>query len=734
MSKFLNEDRDRRYGKRVGDKIKINNFTATENAIGYVVSLETSDNNRLYAMVNGKVRDQVAEWCEIITKVEDLPISELAYIIKMANDSYRTTDNPIMMDWEWDFLYELLESKDPTNDALKRQDVFSDKRKRRLPVKLHSIKKAKTFEKLQEFFRLKGIPGDTVMILMPKYDSISCLVDEQNEQAFTGGGHEEFGQDITGHFKHVIDCKWDIEFPRPFDFTIGELIISRVKFNANGYKRKNGELYANPRNLASGLQSDDVPYVEILKDCNFIRFGTTKYFPTKQQQIDALNELNSVKVPYVMATVKQIDEDLLYEAYDRWFDEFEIDGIIIEVDNQELRNKLGFNKHSEEPEFAVAFKGNFEDVKGTICTGVTWQISKQNYLKPVVNIESIELNGVNVTNAFADNARFIVSYGIKEGSVLTVKRSGKVIPRIVSVDGIKCVTPKLYQKIHVESGSIADVHKKLGFKNPINITELLPDNGGWNNSNVELLAPEHENETVEHQKITAFFEILGCEGISDGIVSEFFKNGFKDLKSILSLAEGDMADWNGWGPSRASNIYNAIQDKLKNIPLEKIMHASSLFQGLGSKKLKLVKHLCNAPTVEDIKAVDGFSDITAKIYVETLPKFWDWVKDLPLTIKMDDDKVKTGLVPTGSKCKGMQFVFTGFRSAELEEKIILEGGAIGGSVSSKTSHLVMKVKGSGTTKEQKAIEKGITIFDETELRVFFGEKVETKLPGLNIND
>jgi DNA ligase (NAD+) len=144
--------------------------------------------------------------------------------------------------------------------------------------------------------------------------------------------------------------------------------------------------------------------------------------------------------------------------------------------------------------------------------------------------------------------------------------------------------------------------------------------------------------------------------------------------------------------------------------LSKLQHATGIFKGLGSKKLLLLEDFVTKPTVDQVMSIEGFAEISAKSYVDSYDEFFNFVKDLPITIA---EKVE--VVKTGSDLDGKQFVFTGLRRKDLEDVIESRGGKIGGSVSKNTTHLVMKSKGSGSSKETKAISLGVRILTVEEL-------------------
>jgi DNA ligase (NAD+) len=131
---------------------------------------------------------------------------------------------------------------------------------------------------------------------------------------------------------------------------------------------------------------------------------------------------------------------------------------------------------------------------------------------------------------------------------------------------------------------------------------------------------------------------------------------------------------------------------------------------LGSKKLALLEHFIEKPTINQVMEIEGFAEISAKTYVDNFDNFKEFIKGLPITIEE-----KKEVVLAGTDLESNTFVFTGVRRKDLEELIQSRGGKIGSSVSKNTTHLVMKAKGSGSSKETKAISLGVEILTVEEL-------------------
>jgi len=252
---------------------------------------------------------------------------------------------------------------------------------------------------------------------------------------------------------------------------------------------------------------------------------------------------------------------------------------------------------------------------------------------------------------------------------------------------------------------IIDVIEPVEFEMPeIDGVEII-----WNENEVELITLT-ETDDQKLKKIISFFEILEAKNVGEGVIMQLWDAGYTTIKDILELTTSDLEKIDRFGKRKASIVYNSIQSCIKNIPLSKLQHATGIFSGLGSKKLILLEHFTTKPTVNQVMSIEGFAEISAQNYVDGYDEFFDFIKDLPITI---EEKVE--VAPTSSDLEGTSFVFTGVRRKDLEEAIINKGGKIGSSVSKTTTHLVMKSKGSGSSKEVKAIELGVKILTVEEL-------------------
>ena len=603
-------------------------------------------------------------------------IEQLKQQIVKANEAYRA-GKPIISDAKYDQLVEELSLLSPNDEILNKVGhvVVDETRKSRLPIEMASMNKIKSMDDINDWCRLKGISKNEEVIITPKFDGLSLCVDEKTNEAWTRGDGE-FGQKSDEHYKLIQNHLNLDEYS--FIYTYGEVMIPKQvfidKFSAD---------FANPRNLVAGLLNSKT-VSDSLKDCQYIKYGafTNKNFDTKEEIINELNIGQVSKVEYHICKISDLTEDLLIGLFQKFSTEYEIDGLIIEINDLTLQDNLGRETSSNNPVWARAFKHpSFEQSAETDVIGISWNISKQGLLKPILHIKPVKLDGVTVSNVTGNNARFVKDLGLGVGAKVVVKRSGMVIPIIADV-----ITPVEFVQPTIEGVEV-----------------------DWNEAGIELITLT-ETDDQRLKKIVAFFEILEADNVSEGVITQLWDAGYKTIKDVLTLTTSDLEKIDRFGKRKAQIVYNSIQKSVSGVQLSKLQHATGIFKGLGSKKLVLLEDFTTKPTVDQVMSIEGFAEVSAKSYIDSYDIFFDFIKDLPVTIA---EKVET--VKVGTDLEGKSFVFTGVRRKDLEEVIESRGGKIGGSVSKTTTHLVMKVVGSGSSKEKKAIELGVEVITVEQL-------------------
>lgn len=601
-------------------------------------------------------------------------IDRIVEKLEESNNKYRQ-GNPIMSDYDYDQLLETLLECDPENEYFNKVgiEIIDDSRKVKLPIPMFSMNKIKTMEEVSDWCRLKGISKDEEVIITPKFDGLSLCVDEKKDSATTRGDGF-IGQNSNEHYK-LINNK--LSKNTNFSITYGEAIMSKKVF-LDKYSKE----FANPRNLVAGMLNSKTLH-DILEDIDYIKYGgIIDGLSTKKELIDELNNNQDIKVSYHISNINNLSENLLIDLFKEWSIDYEIDGLIIEINNLKLQEELGRETSTSNPCFSRAFKHiSFVENKITTVTGITWNISKQGLLKPVLQVEPINLDGVTVSNVTGNNAKFVKDNGLGIGSKIRIIRSGMVIPLIVEVlETVDFIQPTI-EGVEID----------------------------WNESGIELITLT-ETDDQKLKKIVAFFEILEADNVSEGVITQLWDAGYKSIKDILNLKKVDLEKIDRFGKRKAQIVFDSVQKSVSNVQLSKLQHATGIFKGLGSKKLVLLEGFTTKPTIDQVMSIEGFAEVSAKSFVDNYDLFFNFVKDLPITIL---EKVEVAKV--GTDFEGKSFVFTGVRRTDLESVIESRGGKISSGVSKNTTYLVMKAVGSGSSKENKAIELGVEVITVEQL-------------------
>lgn len=621
------------------------------------------------------------------------------------------------------------------------QDGFMDnaplkKREARLPILMTSVDKLKNMDDYKKWLASKGISMGEEIIIMPKYDGNSvCLQSlEYEDIAITRGATKDgIGTECSEHFK-LIETKNTAD-----TIYVGELMCAKSTFKSE-FEPKG---YTFPRGVPAGKIREDEPSQD-LKHLTFIKYGAVRkngdmQFKCKSDEIDFCNTENIVKVRYRLFEAASISDELLQSIFAEFsLMDYDIDGLILEINDKTKHEAIGRETSTQNPGWQRAYK-NFDIDYVTEITGIRWQISKYGYLKPVAQIRPVVIDGNTIENIYVDNARAVSYYGLTKNPKVKVVRAGNVIPRISAVligDGwVKYEPTKL--KDHV----------------PMPITHCPECNSPlkWTENGVDLVCPDVYStcHTQKIQRIVAFFENMGVEGLSDPTYTEFYKKGFDTVKDIMWILPHDMTTWDGWGARKAEIAWNNIQAPFtKKHKLIKVMDASSCFPLVGEKKMALVENILveayakymahikekNQYTVslvfmetkkDTMLGTKGIGEEIVKTLIDNWIDFLDFVNtnklhgmiDSSIGTTIEKPKIvenkSTHGIPT--QFEGWVAVFTGFRSVELEQKITDGGGRVASSFSGKVTHVITKEIDSTSSKVMKAKEAGATIMSKDEL-------------------
>ena len=632
-----------------------------------------------------------------IEVLSQLPIKDLEEVITYSADKYYNTDKPVVEDNIYDLMIDFLKVRAPKSKVLDAVGAkVKTKNKVKLDYHLGSMDKIKptSGNQLESWLKKYKKP----FYLSDKLDGVSALLTYTKDghiKLYTRGTSTE-GQDITSLIKYLKLPDYDTvknyitkkniktEYKNNIIAFRGELIISNKVFEKNW-----ADKLKNARNSVSGLVNSKTINPDLAKDTNLVLYEVVDPFIKMDDQLVILNELG-----FLVVKNKKIDEISFpilskYLMERRTKGEYTVDGIIVTNNLLHERNTNG------NPEYAFAFKDILEDQKATSkIIEIEWKISKNGYLIPTVIMEPVCVGGVEISRASGHNAKFVVENGLGKGAFIEIIRSGDVIPYIQKV--IKAVKPDLPKgKWH------------------------------WTESEVDIITDDLNCDDITIKNIYNFFSTLETKGLGEKNVEKMFAAGLDSVEKILKASVEDLLKVEGIKEKSASNIVAAIKESLTGVSLSKIMVASNkLGELMGERRLKQVidaypnlltdyKKWSNKEFIDKLKELDGWEEKTSTTLANNMDEFIKFYNKIKSFISLEKKKVINQ-----TKLTGLTIVLSGFRDAEIQEKLEGMGVKLSSSVSKNTDYLVVKDQNtidSGTGKVEKAKEVGIKIITKEQL-------------------
>jgi NAD-dependent DNA ligase len=504
--------------------------------------------------------------------------------------------------------------------------------------------------------------------------------------AYSRGDGEE-GADITRHASKIHNIPKSINTDKVVVIRAENIIspASFAKVNTGKFARA-GRIYKNPRNMVSGLMNSSENHPEVYKAIDTVVYEIVGSTMGKGYQLDQLEAWGFTVVDYVYGQAEKWDDTKLTKLLNdrRANSKYELDGQVIEVDSAKVRARMATDDLN--PEYAVKFKvADASNLAIATVRNVEWNLSKDGYYKPRVQILPVDLVGVTITNLTGFNAKFIKESGIGPGALIKITRSGDVIPFILET--VKPVAPQ------------------------------MPDDttATWTDTGVDLIvADASSNDTVKFERLNDFFASIDVPGLGEGNLREMFDMGFDVPEKIIPLSQEDISNLVG---SRVigKKIFTAMRTRFTNIPLYELMGAHASFgRGIGVRKMKKLYEafhgdMTKCASVVAVMQVEGFEQKSAAKVAAGYPvfmEFYGWIKDF-VTIKTFEAKKVGNLT-------GKDVVITGFRDKTLDTKIEELGGRVASGVSSKTHLVVAADPADSSTKLKKARELGIPIMTKDE--------------------
>ena len=642
-------------------------------------------------------------------------MKELVELLNRYAYEYYTKDAPSVSDSEYDQLYrELVELETAHPDEILPESpthrvggvVLKGFTKYQHQYPLYSLQDAFSREELEAFDQRvrKEFPSISYVCEL-KIDGLSISLTYENGVLVTGAtrGDGSVGEDITENLKRVKDIP--LVLPEPMNITVrGECYMPRASFDrVNQIRQENGEPeFANPRNAAAGtLRQLDTT---IVAKRNLATFLYQEVSPTDQSSQEGVLE-KLARLGFVVNQERVLAEDMeqiwdFIQKVAQLRDDlpYDIDGIVIKVNDLAVQEELGFTVKA--PKWAVAYKFPAEEKEAKILS-VDWTVGRTGVVTPTANLTPVQLAGTTVSRATLHNVDYIAEKDIHQNDTVIVYKAGDIIPAVLRVVKDKRVSD---QALAIPTHCPSCQSELLHFEDEVALRCINP------------LCPAQIKEGLNH---FASRDAMNITGLGPAVVEKLFAAQLvEDVAGIYRLTVEDLLTLEGFKEKSAEKLHEAIQASKEN-SAEKLLFGLGI-RHVGSKVSQILlqefhdlDQLATADP-ERIASIDSLGMVVA----ESLKRYFAQEGSKRLLQELQEAGVnRTYLgekVAADAALSGMTVVLTGklerLTRSEAKAKLESLGAKVTGSVSKKTD-LVVAGSDAGS-KLTKAQELGIQVEDE----------------------
>ena len=650
-------------------------------------------------------------------------IDELVQIINEADYNYHTLDNPTISDQEYDkYLRELFELENEYKEYIREDSptqrvggkVLDEFAKITHKIPMMSLSNVFNEEEIRNFDERIKKEG-----FNPKYEcelkidglSVSLIYEKGKLISASTRGDGIVGEDITENVKTIKTIP--LKLNEDIDIEVrGEIYMSKNVFeNINKNRIQNGLTpFQNPRNAAAGSvrQLDSKIAAKRKLDSFIYHLPNPEDYNIKTHN-EALNFMKKLGFKVnannkLVDNINEVMEFINYQTENRNKLPYEIDGIVIKVNNINEQKELGFT--AKYPKWATAYKFPAKEVL-TRLKDIIFTVGRTGQITPNAVLEPVLIQGSTVKKATLHNENYVIEHDIKIGDIVSIIKAGDVIPAVLG--------PKKERRTGEEK------EFKMITKCPICNSFLIKEK-----DQADYFCP---NEHCEARKIEALIhfverDAMNIDGLGEKIIEDLYN--LKYIKNISDIYElnkykKDIMELEGYGEKSVNNLLEAIENS-KNNSLERLLFGLGIRQ-VGTKTAKILsKHyitlenIINA-TKEELNNIHDIGNIIADNIInyfkeERNLREINKLKELGLNMKyLNNSEIINNINITGKT-----FVITGTLSKgrdEIKQLIEKNGGNITTSVSKKTD--VVIVGEEPGSKYTKALELGITIWKEEDL-------------------
>ena len=654
-------------------------------------------------------------------------ILRLSEEINKHNHLYYVESAPVISDYEFDMLLERLQQLEKefpefAFDHSPTKRVGGDITKKfesvvhRFPML--SLSNTYSEEEIMDWEnRLKKMSeGPLQYVCELKYDGVAIGIRYENgvlTRAVTRGDGTQ-GEDVTTNVKTIRSIPLQLKGNYPADFEIrGEIFMPLASFQKlNCEREENGEaLFANPRNTASGtlkMQDSKIVAERALDSYLYGIYGEDLNFEGHFQAVESAASWG-FKVPkpkdrFIELTdsIEGIMNYIHYWDKKRYELPFEIDGVVIKVNNYTQQKTLGFTAKS--PRWAIAYKFKAERVE-TILDSVSYQVGRTGAITPVANLKPVQLGGTTVKRASLHNADQIEKLGLHLGDAVYVEKGGEIIPKIVGVNE---------EKRNATAEEVQFLHNC-----PECGTELIRREGEAQHycPNEDTCPPQAKGK-LEH---FISRKAMNIDGLGAETVDLMYDKGLvRTIADLYDLTFDQVVNLERMADKSANNLILGLKAS-RDVPFERVLFALGIrFVGeTVAKKLAKYFKSIDALMSASFDELVQVEEIGEKIAIAVQHHFAKQ-ENRELIGRLKTAGLQFEIVEkenASNKLEGATFVVSGvfnaFSRDEVKELIEANGGKNVSSVSSKTKYLLAG-DGMGPAKLKKATDLGVQILTEDE--------------------
>ena len=670
------------------------------------------------------------------TEVDTNQLDDLKRVIVFHEWKYYVENNPVMSDFEYDQLFDKLKSIEDADPSLITPDSPTQRVSSDLVENIESVKHLKPMlslknsyneEDLFEFDRqikkLIGLDPDSKVdyAVEPKFDGGSISLTYENDLLTRGAtrGNGVQGEEITANMKSLPSIPLRAKFS---DFKMktveirGEAIIRKDIFKkVNKVREKEGEtLFANPRNAATGGLRTKNP--NETRKRGIVSFIYHLSFAEDENGIDVLADHPThfglvqlcgslgFKIPFqemkLCHSIKEAHEFCQFWEDKRESYPYEIDGMVIKVNNRDYQRICGSTSHH--PRWAIAYKFKAKQAT-TKLLNVEYQVGKIGSITPVAKLEPVQLAGVTVSSVSLHNEEFIIAKDLRLGDTVLVERAGDVIPYIV----------KAMDELRDGSEQLIEFPLECPINDQKTAVKLVQVEGeaAWRCPKC-ICGVQDLRRIIFHVSKDG----MDIDGFGKSIVEKFFVLGWiKDISDVYNLDFDEIQKLEGFGELSAKNLKQAIE-KAKGNSITRVLQSLSIHH-LGKRASKLIAE--NINHILDLRDwnEERFLEIKdiGPVVAENVSLFFGDEDNVKMLERMEErgvnffqtDEDKPAEVVEGEVFSGKSILFTGtlqqMGRKEAQQKAIALGAKPLSAVSSKLDILVVGEKAGSKLKKAQAL-------------------------------